>query len=87
MGLGGQDNVGEQRVRAVETGSAIADALVVFIELQPGMSEAMLVMHCDDGSGHCTVCTAGGQSGHLTWPCQTQMAAAAANAATKPARK
>jgi hypothetical protein len=77
--------VSEQPVRAMGTGSAIADPLVVFIRFQPGMSEAMLVMHRDDGSGHCTVCTAGGQSGRFTWPCQTQMAAAAANATTQPA--
>jgi hypothetical protein len=78
--------VSEQPVRAMETGSVIADPLVVFIRFQPGMSEAMLVVHRDDGSGHCTVCTAGGQSGRLTWPCQIRMAAAAAaNAATNPA--
>jgi hypothetical protein len=73
-------------VRVTDPKASLA-RLVTFIRSEPGMAARLLAQHVDDGCGHCTVCTAGGQSGHLTWPCQTQMAAAAANAATKPARK
>jgi hypothetical protein len=74
--------VSERPARVMEDGAALAHPLVMFIRFNPGMSEAMLATHRDDGSGHCTVCTAGAQSGRLAWPCQTQMAAAAA---AKPA--
>jgi hypothetical protein len=56
----------------------VVNPLVVLIRSEPGMAERLLVEHADDGSGRCRVCTAGSQTGRLTWPCQTQMAAAAA---------
>jgi hypothetical protein len=39
------------------------------------MAEALLELHGDDGSGHCSVCSAGGQSGRFVWPCRTVAAA------------
>jgi hypothetical protein len=43
------------------------------------LAERLLAQHVDDGTGRCAVCTAGSQTGRLAWPCQTHMAAAAAN--------
>lgn len=57
--------------------------LVTLITSEPGMADRLLAQHVDDGTGRCTVCTGGSQSGRLAWPCQTQMAAAAANAANE----
>jgi hypothetical protein len=59
--------------------------LVTLITSEHGMADRLLAQHVDDGSGRCRVCTGGSQTGRLTWPCQTQMAAAAAKAATNPA--
>jgi hypothetical protein len=61
--------------------------LVALIVSEPGMAERLLTQHVDDGTGRCAICTGGSQSGRFVWPCQTQMAAAAANAATKPAHR
>ncbi len=58
--------------------SATANPLVLFIRSEPGMAERLLAQHVDDGSGRCAVCTAGNQTGRLTWPCQTRLAADAA---------
>ena len=52
-----------------------ADPLVVFILSQPGMVEALLDLHRDDGTGHCSICLIGGQRGRQTWPCGTSVAA------------
>ena len=56
------------------------DPLAVFIESQAGMAEALLGQHNDDGTGHCRVCTCGGQAGRQVWPCTTFVAAKAAAA-------
>jgi hypothetical protein len=54
------------------------DPLAVFILARPGMAETLLTLHRDDGTGHCSVCSSGGQSGRFTWPCRTSSAATAA---------
>ena len=51
----------------------------------------LLQAHCDDGTGHCRVCSAGGQTGRSTWPCQLYSVATAVPAqrsagAPEPAR-
>lgn len=43
--------------------------IVAFIVGQPGLAQKMLAQHRDDGTGHCEVCTEGGQAGHKVWPC------------------
>jgi len=58
--------------------------LVTFIRCEPGVAARLLALHIDDGTGRCAICTAGSQTGHLAWPCQTQMAAAAAAVRTVP---
>jgi hypothetical protein len=40
----------------------------------------VLARHVDDGTGHCCVCTAGGQTGRYRHPCVIQLAAADAQA-------
>jgi hypothetical protein len=53
------------------------DPLVEFILCHAGMAEVLLDQHRDDGSGHCRVCTTGGQAGRPVWPCTTFAAAEA----------
>jgi hypothetical protein len=79
-----QDESGEA---ACPTLIAVNDnPLLTLIASETGMAERLLAQHVDDGTGRCAVCTRGSQTGRLAWPCQTQMAAAAANAAlTVPA--
>jgi hypothetical protein len=33
------------------------------------LPDRLIALHGDDGTGHCRVCSAGGQAGHLTHPC------------------
>jgi hypothetical protein len=47
---------------------------------QPAAVEQLLAQHVDDGTGHCRVCTAGGQTGHYRHPCVIQLAAEEARA-------
>ncbi|OLT01083.1 hypothetical protein BJF90_33540 [Pseudonocardia sp. CNS-004] len=47
----------------------MADELITFIAGEPGMAQRMLAEHTDDGTGHCRVCTTGGQAGRHIWPC------------------
>ena len=54
------------------------DPLVVFVRSHPGMAETLLAQHRDDGTGHCTMCSDGGQRGRPIWPCTTAVAARAA---------
>jgi hypothetical protein len=54
--------------------------LVVLIRSQPGMVERLLVVHADDGSGRCRVCSTGGQTGRYRFPCAIQRAAAVVDA-------
>ena len=61
--------------------------LVTLIASEPGMADRLLAQHVDDGTGRCAVCTAGSQTGRFAWPCQTQLAAAAASAATTVAHQ
>jgi hypothetical protein len=59
--------------------------LITFIANQPGMADIIIRNHSDDGTGHCRLCSAGGQTGHYTWPCPTYHAAQAANLAGEAA--
>jgi hypothetical protein len=53
-------------------------ALVEFIMAQAGLTDALLRQHRSDGTGHCAVCSTGGQAGRYVWPCQIAVAALAA---------
>ena len=55
------------------------DPLVEFIALQSGLADALLREHQNDGTGHCTVCSAGGQTWRYVWPCWTAIAAKVAD--------
>jgi hypothetical protein len=44
--------------------------IVAFIAGEPGMAERLLAAHADDGTGHCRVCTQGGQTGRQKYPCR-----------------
>jgi hypothetical protein len=43
--------------------------LTELIRANPGMAARLLAEHVDDGTGHCRVCSGGGQSGRDVWPC------------------
>lgn len=58
------------------------EQLVALIRSQPGMAERLLAQHRDDGTGRCTACMVGAQSGRLPWPCQIRVAAEAARMST-----
>ena len=66
------------------------DPVVVFLAVD-GRADRLLAEHVDDTTGHCRVCSAGGQSGRTTWPCSIANYAGAArqlaadrSAAAKP---
>ena len=40
-----------------------------------GVAAKLLAEHVDDGSGRCAVCSAGGQTGRVQWPCSLALAA------------
>ena len=61
----------DRKIRPTSSG----DPLVEFIMSQSGLANALLLQHWDDGTGHCKVCSAGGQAGRYVWPCQTAVAA------------
>jgi hypothetical protein len=52
-----------------------SDPLLVLIAGQPGMADRLMREHADDGSGRCTVCSGGAQSGRYLWPCSIYRAA------------
>lgn len=56
-----------------------AEELAIWLAAQPDTLAKLLAEHRDDGSGHCRVCTVGGQQGYQSWPCN--IAAAAQRAA------
>lgn len=49
------------------------DALVEFILDQPGLLDALLDQHQDDGTGYCRACP-GPQSGRRRFPCDVRRA-------------
>jgi hypothetical protein len=55
-----------------------ARELIRFLLSEPGLPATILGQHRDDGTGHCRLCTDGGQAGRKTWPCRIHDAAHAA---------
>ena len=51
-----------------------SDPLQEFL-LHGNRAARLLAEHVDDGTGRCSVCSQGGQVGHVRWPCQLAMAA------------
>jgi hypothetical protein len=54
--------------------------LATLLLLEPAAIAQLLARHVDDGTGHCRVCTAGGQTGRYRYPCVIQLAAEQAHA-------
>ena len=49
--------------------------LVQFIVNNPGLADALLAAHVDDGRGHCRTCGLGAQRGHHRHPCNIRCTA------------
>ena len=60
---------------------ALVVELAALILAQPASCIAgLLAEHADDGTGHCRVCSGGGQSGRYRYPCAIRIAAEEADA-------
>jgi hypothetical protein len=68
--------VGRELVKPVEhrADPVPSDPLQEFL-LRGNRAARLLTEHVDDGTGHCSVCSQGGQVGHVRWPCQLATAA------------
>jgi hypothetical protein len=49
--------------------------LVQFIVNSPGLAEALIAEHIDDGRGYCRACALGAQRGYHQHPCNIRCAA------------
>ena len=49
--------------------------LVQFIVDNPGLADALLAEHVDDGRGYCRACSLGAQHGYHRHPCNIRCAA------------
>ena len=59
--------------------AALARELRIFLhKFATDGGGVLLQEHRNDGTGHCRVCSSGGQTGRITWPCQLYGAAQAA---------
>jgi len=50
--------------------SPLATELAMLFRAQPDAIAQLIAEHYDDGTGHCGVCTSGGQVGRSIWPCR-----------------
>jgi hypothetical protein len=57
--------------------------IVELIAGQPGLADRLLAAHVDDGTGRFRVCSGGGQTGWMAWPCQLHDYASRARAAQR----
>jgi hypothetical protein len=57
-----------------QTDPLASDPLQEFL-LLGNRAARLLTEHVDDGTGRCSVCSQGGQAGHVRWPCQLATAA------------
>jgi hypothetical protein len=62
-----------------------SDPLEEFLLHDNRAARLLTGQHIDDGTGRCSVCSQGGQVGHVRWPCQ--LASAARSAAERLARR
>jgi hypothetical protein len=58
----------------VVTHDEVPDHIAHFLAREGGAAK-LLAEHVDDGSGRCAVCSAGGQTGRLQFPCSLALAA------------
>jgi hypothetical protein len=67
---------GRELVKPVEHQAepVASDPLQEFL-LLGNRAARLLTEHVDDGTGRCSVCSQGGQAGHVRWPCQLATAA------------
>jgi hypothetical protein len=63
------------------------NALVEFIVNNPGLSDALISEHIDDGRGHCRACALGAQRGYYTFPCDIRCTAERAREIERSNRK
>jgi len=56
----------------------VVSPIVEFIAREPGLAARLLLVHVDDGSRRCRVCSGGAQSGRHEFPCQIHSYATAA---------
>lgn len=49
--------------------------LVEFIVANPGLSDALISQHIDDGYGYCRACALGAQRGYYRFPCDIRLTA------------
>jgi hypothetical protein len=49
--------------------------LVQFIVNNPGLADALIAQHVDDGSGYCRSCALGAQRGFHKYPCDIRRTA------------
>jgi len=64
---------GRELMKPVEH-QADPDPLQEFL-LRGNRAARLLSEHVNDGTGRCSVCSQGGQAGHVRWPCQLATAA------------
>ena len=55
-----------------------AQELPALLAAHPSAVARLLTKHVDDGTGHCSVCSAGPQAGRMEWPCRLVELATAA---------
>jgi len=63
----------------------LTQALQEFFLRNAAAMTSTVAEHVDDGTGHCRVCTVGGQAGRSVWPCSLAKAAGAVHQARKAA--
>jgi hypothetical protein len=51
------------------------DAFAAELARMGGLPRLLLEQHTDDGSGHCAICSEGGQAGRYVYPCTLRTAA------------
>lgn len=61
-----------------DSGRGGGDELAGLLAAHPSSVARLLAEHVDDGTGHCSVCSAGPQGGRMGWPCRLADLAAAA---------
>src|SRR5919108_5586627 len=77
-------SLASQRSHPVRPGGQPVNELVALILSEPGMADRLLAIHADDGTGHCRVCSGGGQSGRDVWPCTIHECARRASVLERP---
>ena len=59
----------------LQDGTGEVSPLVQFIADNPGLADALLAVHVDDGRGYCRSCGLGAQRGYHRHPCNIRCTA------------